>query len=376
MQRALALAMSAINWTSPNPRVGCVLYDASGHLIGEGATQPPGGPHAEIMALRDAQAKGHSLQGATAYVTLEPCAHHGKTGPCCEALVQAGVAKVYAAITDPNPLVAGAGLRYLKAHGVDVQLGDGHAQAQALNIGFLSRMIRQRPWVRLKIAASLDGQTALNNGISQWITGQAARQDGHQWRARACAVLTGVGTVLQDNPRLDVRLVPVQRQPTAVLVDSRLEAPVTAQWYQIARERLVYCGGADAQRIHSVSALPCTVTSLPDDQGKVDLHRMMADLGHQQINELHVEAGAKLNGSLLRAGLVDELLVYLGPQLLGRGQGMTHLGPFEQLQDGLPLRFIESTMVGDDLRLRAYMDGATDFLHSDPAATARHASHP
>jgi diaminohydroxyphosphoribosylaminopyrimidine deaminase/5-amino-6-(5-phosphoribosylamino)uracil reductase len=366
MQRALELAESVMNWTTPNPHVGCVLCDASGQIIGEGATQPPGGAHAEVMALRDAHSKGHSTQGATAYVTLEPCSHQGRTGPCCEALVQAGVSTVHAAVADPNPLVAGAGLRHLQAHGVQVTLGDGLAQAQALNMGFFSRMIRQRPWVRLKIAASLDGLTALNNGRSQWITGEAARQDGHQWRARACAVLTGVGTVLQDDPRLDVRLVPAQRQPSAVLVDSRLDAPVQSQWFQINRDRLVYCGQATPDRMEAIRTVPCTLTSLPDGQGKVDLLRLLHDLGAKQINELHVEAGAKLNGSLLKAGLVDELLVYLAPKMLGSGQGMSNLGPFEQLQQGLPLQFIESTLVGDDLRLRAYVQGAADFL---PKAT-------
>ena len=206
MQQALDLAAQALRITSPNPRVGCVIVDDQGKVLGQGHTQRAGGPHAEIMALEDAAAKGHSVVGATAYVTLEPCSHHGKTGPCCDALVQAKLAKVVAALTDPNPQVAGQGFDRLRAEGIEVQIGDGAAQAAAQNPGFLSRMTRQKPWVRMKIAASLDGQTALTNGKSQWITGPEARADGHGWRARACALLTGIGTVLEDDPLLDLRL--------------------------------------------------------------------------------------------------------------------------------------------------------------------------
>jgi diaminohydroxyphosphoribosylaminopyrimidine deaminase/5-amino-6-(5-phosphoribosylamino)uracil reductase len=206
MQQALNLADQALFITSPNPRVGCVIVDAQGKVLGQGHTQKAGGPHAEIVALQDAAHLGHSVEGATVYVTLEPCAHQGRTGPCCDALVQAKVGKVVAALTDPNPLVAGQGFDRLRAAGIEVQVGDGASEAAHQNPGFLSRMQRQKPWVRMKIAASLDGQTALQNGQSQWITGPEARADGHAWRARACAILTGIGTVVEDNPLLDLRL--------------------------------------------------------------------------------------------------------------------------------------------------------------------------
>ena len=189
-------AYQSLYLTSPNPRVGCVLVDAAGRTIGQGHTQQAGGPHAEVMALRDAAAQGHSTVGATAYVTLEPCSHHGRTGPCCDALIKAGVRKVVASIADPNPLVAGQGFERLRAAGVEVEIGPGAAESRELNIGFFSRMLRKTPWVRMKVAASLDGKTALDDGTSQWITSEQARTDGHAWRARACAVLTGMGTVL------------------------------------------------------------------------------------------------------------------------------------------------------------------------------------
>ncbi|MBH2043357.1 MAG: bifunctional diaminohydroxyphosphoribosylaminopyrimidine deaminase/5-amino-6-(5-phosphoribosylamino)uracil reductase RibD, partial [Comamonadaceae bacterium] len=219
ISQALGLAAQALFLSNPNPRVGCVLVAPDGRVIGQGFTQQAGGPHAEVVALRDAAAAGHDVRGATAYVTLEPCAHQGRTGPCCDALVAAGIGKVVASIADPNPLVGGQGFARLRAAGVAVEVGPGAAQARELNIGFFSRMVRGTPWVRLKAAASLDGTTALANGASQWITSPAARADGHAWRARACAVLTGIGTVLDDNPRLDVREVPTPRQPHVVVVD-------------------------------------------------------------------------------------------------------------------------------------------------------------
>ena len=235
MDQALGWAQRSLWLTSPNPRVGCVLVNPAGRTIGQGHTQQAGGPHAEVMALRDAAAQGHSTAGATAYVTLEPCSHHGRTGPCCDALINAGVRKVVASIADPNPLVAGQGFARLRAAGVDVEVGPGAAESRELNIGFFSRMLRKTPWVRMKIAASLDGKTALPDGTSQWITSEAARTDGHAWRARACAVLTGIGTVLEDNPRLDVRLVDTPRQPIRVLVDSRLQVPQPMSRWSPAR---------------------------------------------------------------------------------------------------------------------------------------------
>jgi diaminohydroxyphosphoribosylaminopyrimidine deaminase/5-amino-6-(5-phosphoribosylamino)uracil reductase len=365
MHEALALAEQALTLSNPNPRVGCVLSDAQGRLLGRGHTQQAGGPHAEIMALRDAQANGHSVIGATAWVTLEPCAHHGRTGPCCDALIHAGIGRVVAACEDPNPRVAGEGLRRLAAAGVAVELGQGGAAARALNIGFFSRMVRKQPWVRMKIAASLDGRTALDDGRSQWITEAPARTDGHAWRARACAVLTGIGTVLQDNPLLDVRLVPHTRQPHIVLVDSRLQLPLDARLFQPERQLLVYTASDDAGKVDALRARGATVVRLPgptpQTAAKVDLAALLRDLAQREVNEVHVEAGAQLNGSLLREGLVDELLVYLAPKLIGQGLGMARLGPLADLAQAQALQWGSIEQVGADLRILARIPGREDF---------------
>ena len=361
MREALALAQRSLRLSNPNPRVGCVLVDAKGAVIGQGYTQAAGGPHAEIMALADAAARGRSTAGATAYVTLEPCSHHGRTGPCCDALVAAGIKRVVASIDDPNPRVAGAGFERLRAAGVEVEVGPGAAQSRELNIGFFSRMIRGTPWVRVKVAASLDGRTALENGTSQWITSDAARADGHAWRARACAVLTGIGTVLEDNPRLDVRLAETERQPHVVVVDSRLETPASAQLFEPARQRFVYCAVHDAERQSALEARGATVIQLPNTQGKVDLAAMLRDLAQREVNELHVEAGHKLNGSLLREGLVDEWLCYLAPSLIGRARGMAEFGPLAALADAVPLVFRSIEQVGVDLRIVSRIAGHDRF---------------
>ena len=362
MQRALALAQQALWLTSPNPRVGCVITAADGTVLGEGHTQRAGGPHAEVMALRDAAARGHSVQGATAWVTLEPCAHHGRTGPCCDALAAAGVGRVVSAMTDPNPQVAGQGLARLLAAGTQVETlppyCDEAQQARELNIGFFSRMERGLPWVRMKIAASLDGQTSLQNGQSQWITSEPARTDGHAWRARACAVLTGIGTVLEDNPRLDVRGHATPRQPHLVIVDSRLETPLNARFFETlgqgdqARQIWIYTAvkGADDQRA-ALQQQGATVIDMPGPGGKVDLAAMLRDLARREINELHVEAGHKLNGSFIREGLVDEFLVYLAPQLIGPGQGMANLPALTELSKSVKLAFHAVDRIGPDLRL-------------------------
>jgi len=350
---ALALAANATYLSSPNPRVGCVLAGPDGRAIGQGHTQRAGGAHAEIMALRDAAAKGHDVRGATAYVTLEPCSHHGRTGPCCDALIAAGIRKVVACIADPNPLVSGQGFARLRAAGVEVQVGAGADEARELNIGFFSRMTRKTPWVRLKAAASLDGRTALDNGVSQWITCEAARVDGHAWRARACAVLTGIGTVLQDNPLLDVRLVPTPRQPRLVIVDSHLQTPPDARLFAPAREVWIYTAKPDPTRQEALQARGAVVTALPGADGKVDLAAMLRDLALREINELHVEAGHKLNGSLIREGLVDELLLYLAPRLLGQGAGIAQLGPYTEIQQAPPLAIHTCERVGADLRILA-----------------------
>jgi diaminohydroxyphosphoribosylaminopyrimidine deaminase/5-amino-6-(5-phosphoribosylamino)uracil reductase len=355
MHEALALAEQAIGLTEPNPRVGCVIVGADGRVIGRGHTQHAGGPHAEVMALRDAAARGESVRGATVHVTLEPCAHHGRTPPCCDALVAAGVARVVMAIEDPFPLVAGQGAARLRAAGIDVRDGepDDAAAAHALNIGFFSRVQRGRPWLRLKAAVSLDGRSALNNGASQWITGAPARADGHAFRRRASAVLTGVGTVLDDDPRLDVRLVETRRQPLRVIVDSRLETPVAARILDAPGTVLVYAASPDPAREAALRARGAEIAFLPGAGGKVDLAALLRDLAARGVNELHVEAGHKLNGSLVREGLVDEYLVYVAPKLLGIGRDLAAFGPLDRLEDGRALRYVDVSRIGDDLRILA-----------------------
>lgn len=374
MVETLSQARHSLDLSNPNPRVGCILTAPDGQVIGQGHTQQAGGPHAEVMALRDAQARGESVVGATAYVTLEPCSHHGRTPPCCDALIAAHVAKVVVATSDPNPLVAGRGLERLRAAGITVELLPPDSEAarasRELNIGFFSRMIRKTPWVRMKVAASLDGSTALGNGVSQWITGEAARTDGHAWRARACAVLTGIGTVLEDDPMLDVRLVDTPRQPHLVIVDSRLETPLTARLFGppaqgLARKIFIYCAVIEPQKQAALEARGATVICLPGPQGKVDLAAMLRDLGQREVNELHLEAGHKLNGSFIREGLVDELLLYLAPLLLGSGgHGMAGFGPLQTLDDGMKLAFHAIDPVGEDLRIVARVRGHDAFLHA------------
>ncbi len=371
MDEALALARDARCTVPPNPAVGCVIVapdadpDALARILGRGQTQRTGGPHAEVMALRDAAAHGHTVEGATAYVTLEPCSHHGRTGPCCDALIAAGIKKVVAAVSDPNPLVAGQGFARLRAAGLEVVVGPGADESRELNIGFFSRMVRKTPWVRLKVAASLDGKTALSNGVSQWITSTAARTDGHAWRARAGAILTGVGTVLEDNPRLDVRLVDTLRQPHLVIVDSRLQTPPQAQLFMPGRAVWIYAAARDDARQALLEAKGATVTYLPDAIGKVDLAAMLGDLATRGINELHVEAGHKLNGSLIRAGVVDEWLLYLAPKIIGDGLDIaSHIhsrGPLTALAGAVSLEFQSTEMIGPDLRIIARVAGRATF---------------
>lgn len=366
--RCDVLARHAIGLSDPNPRVGCVITNAAGQTLGEGHTQRAGGPHAEVMALRAAQAAGHELRGATAYVSLEPCAHHGRTPPCCDALIAAGLGRVVVALADPNPLVGGQGIARLQAAGIAVELlPPEHPAAVAtreLNIGFLSRMVRGTPWVRLKAATSLDGRTALNNGVSQWITSPEARTDGHGWRQRAGALLTGIGTVLEDDPRLDVRLVPTERQPVRVVVDSRLEIPTNARILQAPGDVWLYTAAdpaTSAPQRQALQAGGATVIDCPGPRGKVDLPAMLRDLARRGVNELHVEAGHKLNASFLREGLVDELLVYLAPRLLGEGAGLAALGPFDTLDQAPGFEFTQVERVGPDLRVCARPPGRDRF---------------
>ncbi len=352
MRHALEWARKAMTFTTPNPRVGCVLT-REGNLIGAGHTLPPGQAHAEVQALADAKAQGHAVEGATAYVSLEPCSHFGRTPPCVDALIAAKLARVVVAVGDPNPLVAGAGIAKLRAAGMEVQVGVLEDEARELNIGFFSRMQRGRPWMRLKAAASLDGKTALHNGRSQWITSQVARDDGHAWRARACAILTGIGTVRDDDPQLNVRAVPTTRQPRRVVIDSRLEIDLNAKVLQ-GGGTWIACAERNPDKEALLNDAGHEILFVPNARGKVDLAALMQELGRRGINEVHAEAGFKLNGSLVREQIADELLLYLAPSILGDAQGMFDLAALSDLQGTVHLAWHECVQVGSDLRLRAY----------------------
>ncbi|WP_367114644.1 bifunctional diaminohydroxyphosphoribosylaminopyrimidine deaminase/5-amino-6-(5-phosphoribosylamino)uracil reductase RibD [Aquabacterium sp.] len=378
LMQAVALAREAIGLSEPNPRVGCVLVSASGEVLGQGHTQQAGGPHAEVMALRDAESRGLSAAGATAYVTLEPCAHHGRTPPCADALVRVGVGRVVIALMDPNPLVGGKGAARLREAGIAVDVvPPTHPAAVAsweLNIGFLSRMVRQRPWVRMKMAGSLDGRTALGNGQSKWITGEAARADGQVWRARAGAVLTGIGTVLADDPRLDVRAIETPRQPLRVVLDSHWRTPVNARIWDLPGEALVIGledgdqaeeGASEraAARHQALVDAGRPVLALPaDNSGRhVSLPAVLAELMRRHVNELHVEAGAQLNAALIAADLVDEYLIYQAPKLIGPGRALAELPDLDDLTGAVTLQFHDVQMVGDDLRILARPPGRGRF---------------
>ena len=353
MSRALELAARGMDTTTPNPRVGCVIV-RDGQVVGEGWHVRAGEPHAEVIALAHAGARA---RGATVYLTLEPCSHHGRTPPCTDALIEARVARVIAAMEDPNPLVNGDGLARLRTAGIDVRCGLLSAQANDLNPGFVSRMTRGLPWVRMKVAASLDGFTALADGRSQWITGEAAREDGHRWRARACAILTGIGTVREDDPQMTARLEGVRRQPLKVLVDSRLEVDLDARLLK-GGSVLVVCAHERAEIANQLRDRGCEVLALPNAQGKVDLPALMRELARRGINELHVEAGHKLNASMLREGCVDELLVYLSASLLGRGRPMFELEPVASLDERLALSLRSVDRLGNDVRILARVEPA------------------
>ena len=348
MRRALRLAEKGLYTTTPNPRVGCVIAQGE-RVVAEGWHERAGGPHAEAAALAHA---GSAAKGATVYLTLEPCSHHGRTPPCADALVRAGVSRVVAAMRDPNPEAKHGG-EMLAAAGMRFETGLLEEEARELNIGFVSRVTRGRPWVRMKLAATLDGRTALANGKSQWITGPEARADGHRWRARACALLTGIGTVKADDPRLTVREVSTPRQPLRVIVDSRLETPAAARILE-GGHVLVFAGVDDAARRKALEAKGAEVAVLPNAAGKVELPQMLEELARRGVNELHVEAGVKLNGSLVREGCVDELLVYLAPSLLGdAAQGMVALPEMASLEERVQLTLRAIERVGDDLRIIA-----------------------
>ncbi|MDO4230716.1 MAG: bifunctional diaminohydroxyphosphoribosylaminopyrimidine deaminase/5-amino-6-(5-phosphoribosylamino)uracil reductase RibD [Lautropia sp.] len=375
MARAIELAAQGLCTTMPNPRVGCVIV-RDGLVVGEGWHRQTGQPHAEVLALAEA---GELARGATAYVTLEPCAHHGRTPPCADRLVEAGVAKVIAAIEDPNRLVNGKGLARLREAGITVRCGLLADEATALNEGFIARMTRGWPWVRLKAASSLDGFIALPNGESQWITGEQARADGHAWRARACAILTGIGTVKADNPSLTVRHVPTARQPVRVLVDARLEVDEHAAIFGPGEVWVAHAlpddwpDGGKRQRLLDRGV---RLLSLPDEsRRRVSLPALLQEMGKAGFNELHVEAGAGLNAALMTAGLVDELLLYLAPSLLGAGLQALKMPPVPALDQRIRLAWRDVSPVGNDLRLRARVLNAdaagepSEGLHPVPAAS-------
>ncbi len=380
MARALRLAERGLYTTSPNPRVGCVLVKG-GEIVGEGWHERAGNPHAEVIAMNSA---GSAARGATAYVTLEPCSHHGRTPPCADALIAAGIARVVLAAQDPNPKVAGGGIAKLRTAGIRVECGLMEAAARELNVGFFARMTRGTAWIRSKIAMSLDGRTALANGVSKWITSEAARQDVQHWRARSCAVLTGINTVLADDPQLNVRDVAALTrwgealecgrggqaagcasevlieqhtaavsQPLRVVLDSRLRMPLTARIFS-GGNILIYTAVHDAEKCAALQMAGATVCVLPDANGTVDLAAMLHDLAQRGCNEVLVEAGGTLNGAMLRAGLVDELLLYVAPHLLGdMARGMVQLGELTSLDQRIDLKWQDMRQVGNDLRIIA-----------------------
>jgi len=396
MRQAIALSESALAVTAPNPRVACLIV-RDGQCLASGVTQRAGGAHAEVMALREAQTRGVSLEGTTFYVTLEPCSHHGRTPPCADAIVRAAPARVVLAMIDPNPRVAGQGIHRLRQAGIPVTVGVCAEEALAINPGFVARMTRGTPWVWLKSAVSLDGRVALPDGRSQWITGAAARRDGHHWRARSCAVMTGIGTVLADDPQLNVRHVDTPRQPLRVVVDSTLRMPLDARMLKTARDALnkssgqagaahqtvqnkadavaarsdggarrdagdalvlasggvlIFTASDDADKTRALQARGAHVVRLSATAQGVDLPAALRWLGQHAINEVHVEAGGRLSGALLQAGLVDELLVYVAPVLLGDGMPMARLPGLPSLSQAPRYTFLPPHRLGEDLRLR------------------------
>ena len=353
MSLALRLAEQGLYSTTPNPRVGCVLVNNS-QIIGQGAHLKAGEPHAEIMALRDAEAKFPTLiEGAEAYVTLEPCSHFGRTPPCADALIKAGVNRVIAAMKDPNPQIAGNGLARLAAAGIKTEHGLMEAQAQELNAGFISRMTKNKPFVRVKIAASLDGRTALANGESKWITGEAARQDVQHWRARSCAILTGIGTVLADDPQMNVRNIVNARQPLRVVVDSKLRISPQAKILEGGNTLIAYVSDTE-NKADALSKAGAALIKVESSDGKVCLKQLLRHLAERGINEVMVEAGQTLNGALFALHLVDEFLFYYAPTLLGAdARGMLAFPQLKNMQDRTQLSMIDLRQFGQDIRLRA-----------------------
>ncbi|WP_246806561.1 bifunctional diaminohydroxyphosphoribosylaminopyrimidine deaminase/5-amino-6-(5-phosphoribosylamino)uracil reductase RibD [Neopusillimonas maritima] len=355
MRLAIELSREVLYLTAPNPRVACLIVKGN-QLLAAGVTQQAGGPHAEVMALRQAQTRGHNVAGTTIYVTLEPCSHYGRTPPCVDALIQAQPARVVVAMPDPNPLVAGQGLGRLREAGIQVQAPLCAEQALEVNPGFVSRMTRKTPWVWLKSAVSIDGQIALANGLSQWITGPQARADGHHWRARSSVVLTGLRTVLADDPQMTVRNVETSRQPIRAVVDTRFEIPETARILNGSPTWIFTCHH-DADKAQRLAERQVQTVMMPERDGRVDLAAVLQWMGHNDVNEVHVEGGASLHGALLEAGLADELLVYMAPKILGAGRGMFTIPMRQSLADQDDFRFVEQAALGDDIRLRLRHQG-------------------
>lgn len=354
MNLALRLAAQGLYTTQPNPRVGCVIVRDQ-QIVGQGAHLKAGEPHAEVFALRQA---GALAEGADVYVTLEPCSHFGRTPPCVQAVIAAKPKRVIIAMQDPNPLVAGRGVAALRAQGIEVVVGLLEQEAVALNAGFVSRMTRGLPYVRSKIAASLDGRTALSNGKSQWITGEAARQDVQHWRAQSCAILTGIGTVLADDPSMTVRLPNATRQPLRVIVDSQLQLPLDSKMLEssmLVQSPVLVAYAADTQqRAAALTAAGAELVCIPNSTQQVDLPLLMQELAQRGVNEVLVEAGQGLNGALLHAGLIDEFVFYYAPKLMGSAaHGMFSMPEFTAMQQVPDLQLLDVRQVGADIRVRA-----------------------
>ena len=342
MERALSLAKMGCYTTTPNPRVGCLLLK-DGEIVAEGWHRQAGGLHAEMAAIEQL---GESATFDEVFVTLEPCVHHGKTPPCIDALLAASPKRAVVAMEDPNPVVSGAGITRLREAGVQVDVGVLRAEAEIMNRGFVSRMTRGRPWTRVKAAATLDGKTALSSGLSRWITGEAARRDAHHLRACSCAVLTGIGTAEQDDPELSVRHVETERQPMKVLVDSRLRASPDLKMFASGRTLL-----ASAHKDNGAYPGNVEVLSIPDTQGKVDLHGLVLKLAEMECNEIMVEAGAKLSGAMIEAGLADEIVLYCSPKIFGSGRELFSLSPVTSPDSAVCFRFVSVEMIGEDVKL-------------------------
>ena len=347
MARAIQLARRGLNSTSPNPRVGCVIVNNQ-KIVGEGWHSVTGGEHAEVIALDQA---GQFAKGASLYVNLEPCAHTGKTPPCVEAIVASGISRVVVGCIDPNPEVRGKGISYLAERKIECVTDVLERQSRELNLGFISRMEKKRPWVRLKIAAGLDGKTALENGESQWITSLASRKDSHHYRARSCAILTGVGTIVDDDPRLNVRHVETNRQPKKIIVDSHLRTPLSASLLKYG-DVVIATASADSERIRVFTEKGIRVWTLPNSEGRVDLDALLTELAADEINEVLVEAGVNLHSALFNARLVNEMIVYYAPKFLGsRGRSMLHIDGLEDMQDVPERSVIDIRKFGPDLRV-------------------------